>query len=76
MNFRPKIHFSRKITCPVGIETWYQPSYDKGEMTQTFKAVKEVGEGVSEQIKRLKVAVKAMYDAQLKELEEFKSNII
>ena len=26
-------------------------------MTQTFKAVKEVGEGVSERIKRLKVAV-------------------
>ena len=69
---RPKIHFSRKSTCPLGLRLGINTRYDKGEITQTFKALKEVGEGVSERIKRLKVAVKATYDAQLKELEELK----
>ena len=41
-----------------------------------FKALKDVGAGVTDRVKKLEVAVKTAFDAQLKDLEDFKSNMM
>ena len=41
-----------------------------------FKALKDVGAGVTDRVKKFEVAVKTAFDAQLKDLEDFKSNMM
>ena len=48
----------------------------KTPILREFKALKGVGEGVTDRVKKLELAVKAAFDAQVKDLEDFKTNMM